>query len=76
LENLTGKEINSIAFPYGAYNAAVLNIAQKNGYKQLLATELNDPKDQSEPALRERLTINPFISTTNQMYATIRGEYY
>ncbi|MFA6085043.1 polysaccharide deacetylase family protein [Mucilaginibacter sp.] len=76
LENLTGKEINSIAFPYGAYNADVLNIAQKTGYKQLLATEFNIPQDQSEPALRERLTINPFISTTNQMYATIRGEYY
>lgn len=76
LENLTSKEINSIAFPYGAYNADVLHIAKNAGYKQLLATEFNTPQHQTEPALKERLTINPFISTANQMYATIRGEYY
>jgi peptidoglycan/xylan/chitin deacetylase (PgdA/CDA1 family) len=76
LENLTGKEIISIAFPYGAYNTNVLQLAAKTGYKQLLATELNTLNDRSEPALKERLTINPFISTANQMYATIRGEYY
>jgi peptidoglycan/xylan/chitin deacetylase (PgdA/CDA1 family) len=76
LENLTGKEVNSIAFPYGAYNNNVLQLAKKNGYKHLLATDFNTLKDQDEPALKERLTINPFISTANQMYATIRGEYY
>jgi hypothetical protein len=76
LENLTGKEIISIAFPYGAYNTNVLQLAKKTGYKQLLTTEFNTLQDRSEPALKERLTINPFISTANQMYATIRGEYY
>jgi peptidoglycan/xylan/chitin deacetylase (PgdA/CDA1 family) len=76
LENLTGKEIISIAFPYGAYNTNLLQLAKKTGYKQLLATEFNTLQDQAEPALKERLTINPFISTANQMYATIRGEYY
>jgi peptidoglycan/xylan/chitin deacetylase (PgdA/CDA1 family) len=76
LENLTGKEVSSIAFPYGAYNTNVLQLAKKNGYKYLLATEFNTLKDQAEPALKERLTINPFISTANQMYATIKGKYY
>lgn len=76
LEGLTGKEINSIAFPYGAYHTDVLQLAKKAGYKQLLTTEFNNVQDRSEPALKERLTINPFISTANQMYATIRGEYY
>lgn len=76
LENLTGKEITSIAFPYGAYNTNVLQLAKKTGYEQLLTTGFNTSQDQAEPALKERLTINPFISTANQMYATIRGEYY
>jgi peptidoglycan/xylan/chitin deacetylase (PgdA/CDA1 family) len=76
LERLTGKEISSIAFPYGAYNNNALQLAKKTGYKQLLATEFNTPQDQAEFALKERLTINPFISTANQMYATIRGKYY
>jgi peptidoglycan/xylan/chitin deacetylase (PgdA/CDA1 family) len=76
LENLTGKEIISIAFPYGAYNTNVLQLAKKTGYKQLLTTEFNTLQDRSELVLKERLTINPFISTANQMYATIRGEYY
>jgi len=75
LEMLTGKAINSIAFPYGSYTPQVVAEARAAGYTQLLATEFNTPADAGDKALRERLTINPFISTTNQMYANIRGRY-
>jgi peptidoglycan/xylan/chitin deacetylase (PgdA/CDA1 family) len=75
LESVTGKAVKSIAFPYGSYNQGVVNAAKACGYTQLLATDYNLPDDGVEPAMRERLTINPFISTTNQMYANVRGTY-
>jgi peptidoglycan/xylan/chitin deacetylase (PgdA/CDA1 family) len=76
LEKITGTEVNSIAFPYGSYNEEVAALTKAAGYDQLLATEFNSPQHHADPALRERLTINPFISTANQMYANIRGKYY
>ncbi len=75
LQNITGKAVNSIAFPYGSYNQAVVNAAKACGYTQLLATDYNQPGDGADAAMRERLTINPFISTPNQMYANVRGTY-
>ncbi|HEY8931131.1 MAG TPA: polysaccharide deacetylase family protein [Mucilaginibacter sp.] len=72
LENITGKPVNSVAFPYGSYNQAVVKAAQNAGYTQLLATELSTYRDNT---LRGRLAVNPFISVNNQMYATVKGSY-
>jgi peptidoglycan/xylan/chitin deacetylase (PgdA/CDA1 family) len=75
LENITGKPINSFAFPYGSYNELVLKDAKATGYTQLLATDFIKPKDGQDNTMRERLTVNPFISTPNQLNAIIRGRY-
>ena len=75
LENSTGKAVNALAFPYGSYSQAALCEAQRAGYTQLLATELLSPEDKGNMMLRERLTVNPFISTINQMHANITGNY-
>ncbi|MEQ1678502.1 MAG: polysaccharide deacetylase family protein [Chitinophagaceae bacterium] len=75
LESITGKEIKAIAFPYGSYNPETINAAKAAGFSQLLATEFLFPEDGSDTTLRERLTINPFISGVNQLYATISGSY-
>lgn len=75
LENITGKPINSFAFPYGSYNEQVLKDAKAAGYTQLLATDLISPKDRQDNTIRERFTVNPFISTPNQLNAIIRGRY-
>ncbi|MEO5997838.1 MAG: polysaccharide deacetylase family protein [Chitinophagaceae bacterium] len=72
LEVITNKKIEAIAFPYGAYNEDVLKAATAAGYTQLLGTELNSVTDAT---LRERFTINPFISTANQVRATINNHY-
>ena len=72
LEGVINKEIKAIAFPYGAYNGDVLTAAKNAGYTQLLGTELNSATDAT---LRERFTINPFISTANQMRATVNNRY-
>jgi peptidoglycan/xylan/chitin deacetylase (PgdA/CDA1 family) len=75
LQNITGKEVEALAFPYGSYTKEVVKAATSAGYKQLLATEFLSPDDANEITLRERLTINPFISNINQLYANIRGNY-
>jgi peptidoglycan/xylan/chitin deacetylase (PgdA/CDA1 family) len=75
LENITGKEIKALAFPYGAYTHEVKEEAKKIGYSQLLATSFILPNDREDTTLRGRLTINPFISVVNQMYANVTGLY-
>ncbi|MCR8559976.1 polysaccharide deacetylase family protein [Mucilaginibacter sp. BJC16-A38] len=75
LENITEKSVNSIAFPYGSYNDPVIAAAKNAGYKQLLSTDFSNEADKDKTEMRERLTINPFISVNNQMYATVTGNY-
>ena len=75
LERLTGKKIKAIAFPYGAYSGEVAEAAKKEHFTQLLALDFLFPGDHSDPAMRQRFTVNPFISVSNQMLATIKGSY-
>ncbi len=75
LENIIQKSISSFAFPYGSYSPEVITAAKRAGYTQLLATAFLNQTDKSDAAMRERFTINPFISVNNQMRATIKGSY-
>ncbi len=75
LENITGKEIRSIAFPYGSYNKETIQEAKKAGYSQLLATDFLFDSDNNDTTMKERFTINPFISSVNQLRANSNGKY-
>lgn len=75
LESLINKPVTSLAFPYGSYDENVVDLAKKAGYRQLLAMDFNTPADGQDSNLRERLTINPFISPISQLYATITCKY-
>jgi len=75
LENITGKPVNSFAFPYGSYTPEVVNAVKASGYKQLLAMDFLFSQDIADASMRERFTVNPFISAGNQMYATITRSY-
>lgn len=75
LEHLIHKPVTALAFPYGSYNAAVISQAKKAGYHKLLAMEFNNAEDSEDNTLRERLTVNPFISPINQLHATITCKY-
>ncbi len=75
LENLTAKQVNSLAFPYGAYNLSVVEEAKKAGYSQLLTMDFHFEGNKDDDMMRERFTVNPFISPINQMYATITRGY-
>jgi peptidoglycan/xylan/chitin deacetylase (PgdA/CDA1 family) len=75
LENITGKEVKALAFPYGSYSKEVLKQAVYSGYSQLLATDFLLPGDTGDAILKDRLTVNPFISGYNQLYAGVIGKY-
>ncbi len=75
LENIVDKPVNSFAFPYGSYAPQVVKEAKNIGYYQLLAMDFKFAEDYKNPAMRERFTINPFISPANQMHATITRSY-
>jgi peptidoglycan/xylan/chitin deacetylase (PgdA/CDA1 family) len=75
LEDITNRSVNSLAFPYGTYTPGVVENAKKTGYNQLLCMDFHFDEDRSDPIMRERFTVNPFISTPNQMYATITRTY-
>jgi peptidoglycan/xylan/chitin deacetylase (PgdA/CDA1 family) len=75
LECVIDKPVNSFAFPYGAYSRPLIAEAKKAGYLQLLAMDFHWEEDHADPALRERFTVNPFISPVNQLHATITRQY-
>jgi peptidoglycan/xylan/chitin deacetylase (PgdA/CDA1 family) len=75
LENLIGKPVTSLAFPYGTYNQEVAGEAKKAGYDQLLVLDFYHEEDQHDPMMRERFTVSPLVSTNNQMYASIIRSY-
>ncbi|MBL7747679.1 MAG: polysaccharide deacetylase family protein [Chitinophagaceae bacterium] len=75
LEDVTGKEVRALAFPYGSYSAETIVGAKEAGFTRLLATDFLFPSDGNDTTLRERFTINPFISSINQLHACIRGTY-
>jgi peptidoglycan/xylan/chitin deacetylase (PgdA/CDA1 family) len=75
LENITGKAIHAIAFPYGSYSRNVVAEAKSVGFSQLLAMDFLFQEDYIDPAMLERLTVNPYISVNNQMIVIINGKY-
>jgi peptidoglycan/xylan/chitin deacetylase (PgdA/CDA1 family) len=75
LEQLIKKPVTSLAFPYGSYNQDVVNEAKRAGYKQLLAMDFYNDEDKLDETMRERLTVNPFISPVSQLHATITCKY-
>jgi peptidoglycan/xylan/chitin deacetylase (PgdA/CDA1 family) len=75
LENIIDQTVNSLAFPYGTYTRDVVEAAKNTGYDQLLCMDFHFKNDHTDPVMKERFTVNPFINTTNQMHATITRKY-
>lgn len=75
LENITKKNVSSFAFPYGSYNSEVIAAAKRAGHTQLLAVGFTTPADGKDETMRERFSINPFVSVNNQMHAILTGNY-
>jgi peptidoglycan/xylan/chitin deacetylase (PgdA/CDA1 family) len=75
IERLAGKEVRAFAFPYGNYSRDIVAEAKKIGYSQFLAMDFHFEEDKNDASMRERFTVNPFISVNNQMHATVTRHY-
>ncbi|MCC6412147.1 MAG: polysaccharide deacetylase family protein [Saprospiraceae bacterium] len=75
LEKISRKPVDALAYPFGAYTPALLDAAEKMGFTKQLAVDFIFPNDQADQRLRERLTINPYISQANQWLAVKHGRY-
>ena len=75
LDGLTAKPVHALAFPYGSYSRALVSAAEGLGFDQQLALDLLFTADRTDPHLRPRMVINPYISITNQMTAIVHGNY-
>ena len=75
LENLINREVKSIAFPYGSYTPSIIKEAKALGFTQLLGMDFLSASDSSDGTMKERFTVNPFISSKNQLLATIKRTY-
>jgi peptidoglycan/xylan/chitin deacetylase (PgdA/CDA1 family) len=75
LESITGRPVKAMAYPYGSYTNELNKAAVECGYSWLLATGFAHQDDKTGKHLKDRLTTNPFVSTFNQLYASIIGKY-
>ena len=65
-------KLNAFAYPYSESSDRIISLVNKAGY-DIQFSELNK-KDTNSKA-KNRLTINPFITTTNQLIAIGKGKY-
>jgi peptidoglycan/xylan/chitin deacetylase (PgdA/CDA1 family) len=75
IEKVIGKPVKTFAFPDGAYTPELVNALFEMGLKQLLLTEFRF-QDQTDPRLRERLTIHPYLPTKVLMAEILKGHYF
>lgn len=75
LENIIQKPVDSLAFPYGSYTKEAVVAAKQAGYSKLFAMDFLFKEDAEDLSMRERFTVNPFISANNQLYATVTKAY-
>ena len=67
LENITNKEIDTIAYPDGSYSIAVKEIASKVGFKKQLAVNYLFEEDKTDIEIENRYGIYPVFSWCNQL---------
>lgn len=75
LENITGSPVRALAYPFGTYTRALVDAAAQMGFSQQLAVDFLFPEDPSDPRLRSRTCINPFVSEENQWLAIRNGRF-
>jgi peptidoglycan/xylan/chitin deacetylase (PgdA/CDA1 family) len=75
LEHITGKTVDSFAFPYGTYHVELIEKAKQMGYQYLLALDYNNQEDSKIPELEKRFGNNPFLSVKNQIWCILNEKY-
>ncbi|MGH2665138.1 polysaccharide deacetylase family protein [Flavobacterium sp.] len=75
LEEITRTKINSFAFPFGTYTDDLVASCQQTGYSKILLLDYKTEKDKYNPMLKNRITINPYISKEQFLVCLLKGSY-
>jgi peptidoglycan/xylan/chitin deacetylase (PgdA/CDA1 family) len=73
LEQIVGKTISSIAFPDGAYNKDVIEIAKKLEYDKLYAVQFKNDSDKLDEELFNRFSISNTTSAESVIFNVCRS---
>jgi peptidoglycan/xylan/chitin deacetylase (PgdA/CDA1 family) len=73
LEQIVGKTISSIAFPDGAYNNDVIEIAKKLNYDKLYAVQFKNESDILDEELFNRFSISNTTSAESVIFNVCRS---
>jgi peptidoglycan/xylan/chitin deacetylase (PgdA/CDA1 family) len=55
LESVSGQEVDEVAYPDGSYSRAVVDAAERIGFRYHLAVEYLHPEDSQDRRLRDRI---------------------
>ncbi len=75
LEDVTGKEVNVFAYPFGHYTRENLDDAEALGFTHQLALDFRRPEDEQDPRLYGRFGVNPYIEWDLQLIFMLNGRY-
>jgi peptidoglycan/xylan/chitin deacetylase (PgdA/CDA1 family) len=69
LEKVTGYKVESIAYPFGLYNARIKALAKEAGYTRQLAVNYLLPEDHADSSICNRLGLYSDRSCAEQLHA-------
>jgi peptidoglycan/xylan/chitin deacetylase (PgdA/CDA1 family) len=75
IEAAIERNVQSFAFPDGAYSPALVDALSQRGLTQILLSEFRFG-DQLDTRLRDRFTIHPFLPTKVLMAEMYKGHYF
>jgi peptidoglycan/xylan/chitin deacetylase (PgdA/CDA1 family) len=75
LENIIQKPVSTLVYPNGSYSQDLIDYGRSIGYHYHLITGYKHDRDRSNSDIFDRLTINPYISSYNQMLAIVTNKY-
>lgn len=76
LERLLEHPVKSIAYPDGSYSKEIVEYCDQIGFNRQLVVDFIFEEDRSDPRLKARFGINPYISWNNQLECILKGRYH
>ena len=73
LEQATGRPVDSVAYPVGSYSRALVDAAERLGFRRQLAVDYLHPEDAADPRLLDRIGLYADRSWADQLHELRRA---
>lgn len=75
LEAMIGTTIDCFAFPFGAYSDETVAFCKRHGYSKIVLVDYDREIDRTNPLLRDRFVVNPYLSKELFLSCLLKGSY-